>query len=143
MFPHGRAAPATGTEMSATHLPHPPADHREFPFSDRDFRRVCQMIHARAGIALAPGKRDMVYGRLSRRLRALGLSDFGVYLDQLEADVDDAEWQAFTNALTTNLTAFFREPHHFERLHAQLRDTSGGGTLRLWSSCSWLWSPCS
>lgn len=118
--------------MSATHLPHPPTDHREFPFSDRDFRRVCQMIHARAGIALAAGKRDMVYGRLSRRLRALGVSDFGLYLDRLDADPQGEEWQAFTNALTTNLTAFFREPHHFERLHAQLRD-SAPGPLKLWS----------
>jgi len=119
--------------MSATHLPHPPTDHREFAFSDRDFRRVCQMIHARAGIALAPGKRDMVYGRLSRRLRALGLNEFGRYLDMLEADPDGEEWQSFTNALTTNLTAFFREPHHFERLRAQLRELGGGTTLRLWS----------
>ncbi len=120
--------------MSATHLPHPPADHREFPFSDRDFRRVCQMIHGRAGIALAPAKRDMVYGRLSRRLRTLGLADFGAYLDLLDADAHGAEWQAFTNALTTNLTAFFREPHHFERLDAQLRETgTHGGTIRLWS----------
>lgn len=120
--------------MSATHLPHPPTDQREFPFSDRDFRRVCQMIHARAGIALAPGKRDMVYGRLSRRLRALDLHDFGEYLDQLDADPDGAEWQAFTNALTTNLTAFFREPHHFERLDAQLQELGRGqGTIRLWS----------
>ena len=118
--------------MSATHLPHPPSDHREFPFSDRDFRRVCQMIHARAGIALAAGKRDMVYGRLSRRLRALGMADFGQYLDRLDAHPDGEEWQAFTNALTTNLTAFFREPHHFERLHAQLAE-SGGGPLKLWS----------
>jgi chemotaxis protein methyltransferase CheR len=132
-FPHG-CAPDSGTEMSATHLPHPPTDHREFPFSDRDFRRVCQMIHARAGIALAPAKRDMVYGRHSRRLRALGLADFGVYLDALDADQDGAEWQAFTNALTTNLTAFFREPHHFERLRAQLKETGArGGPLRLWS----------
>ncbi|WP_037082549.1 CheR family methyltransferase [Pseudoxanthomonas sp. J35] len=119
--------------MSAAHLPHPPADPREFAFSDRDFRRVCQMIHARAGIALAPGKRDMVYGRLSRRLRALGLSGFGPYLDLLEDDPAGAEWQHFTNALTTNLTAFFREPHHFERLRAQLREIGGGATVRLWS----------
>ena len=120
--------------MSATHLPHPPGDTREFDFSDREFRRVCQMIHARAGIALAAGKRDMVYGRLSRRLRALGMNDFGQYLDRLEADPDGDEWQSFTNALTTNLTAFFREPHHFERLHSQLREIgSGQGTIRLWS----------
>ena len=120
--------------MSATHLPHPPGEHREFEFSDRDFRRVCQMIHARAGIALAPGKRDMVYGRLSRRLRALGLAGFAQYLDRLDTDPDGDEWQAFTNALTTNLTSFFREPHHFDHLHHQLQSIgSGKGTIRLWS----------
>jgi chemotaxis protein methyltransferase CheR len=120
--------------MSATQLPHPPGEHREFEFSDRDFRRVCQMIHARAGIALAPGKRDMVYGRLSRRLRSLGLGGFGPYLEMLERDPEGAEWQAFTNALTTNLTAFFREPHHFDRLREQLVQIGHGkGTIRLWS----------
>jgi len=120
--------------MSATQLPHPPGERREFEFSDRDFRRVCQMIHARAGIALAPGKRDMVYGRLSRRLRALGLGSFAQYLDMLDADPDGDEWQSFTNALTTNLTAFFREPHHFDRLHQQLQAIgSGKGPIRLWS----------
>lgn len=117
--------------MSAQ-LPHPP-DHREFIFGDHDFRRVCQMIHARAGIALAPGKRDMVYGRLSRRLRALGMDSFSQYLDMLDASPDSPEWQSFTNALTTNLTAFFREPHHFERLRAQLADIGRGTTIRLWS----------
>lgn len=79
---------------------------REFEFGDRDFRRVCELIRERAGIALADGKRDMVYGRLSRRLRALGLRSFKDYLDLLEREGGE-EWQAFTNALTTNLTAFF------------------------------------
>ncbi len=119
--------------MSTSQLPHPPPEQRDFAFSDRDFRRVCQMIHARAGIALAPAKRDMVYGRLSRRLRALGMDDFGDYLDLLDADPEGPEWQSFTNALTTNLTAFFREPHHFEHLHAQLQSLSGSGNVRLWS----------
>ena len=119
--------------MSANQLPHPPAEQRDFAFSERDFRRVCQMIHVRAGIALAPAKRDMVYGRLSRRLRALGIDGFGDYLDGLDADPEGAEWECFTNALTTNLTAFFREPHHFERLRAQLRERAGGGAVRVWS----------
>ena len=118
--------------MSATPLPHPPADQREFPFSDRDFRRVCQMIHARAGIALAPAKRDMVYGRLSRRLRALGLQSFEDYLDRLERNGGD-EWQAFTNALTTNLTSFFREPHHFEKLREELQARAHRAPLQIWS----------
>ena len=121
--------------MAATLLPHSPIGNRDFVFSERDFRRVCQLIRDRAGIALVDSKRDMVYGRLSRRLRALGLSDFGTYLDQLERNDDVAEWQAFTNALTTNLTSFFREPHHFEHLHEQL--AASGATARaplaLWS----------
>ena len=112
------------------------SDNREFDFADRDFRRVCELIHQRAGIALAPAKRDMVYGRLSRRLRALGLRSFQQYLDLLENGGDD-EWQAFTNALTTNLTAFFREPHHFEKLREELMaravTATSANPLLLWS----------
>ncbi|SUG83781.1 chemotaxis protein methyltransferase [Salmonella enterica subsp. enterica] len=81
--------------------------------SDAHFRRICQLIYQRAGIVLADHKRDMVYNRLVRRLRALGLDDFGRYLSMLEANQNSAEWQDFINALTTNLTAFFREAHHF------------------------------
>ena len=106
---------------------------REFEFGDRDFRRVCELIYERAGIALADGKRDMVYGRLSRRLRALGISSFRQYLDQLESTRGGDEWQAFTNAMTTNLTAFFREPHHFDTLRQDLGRYAGRGTINLWS----------
>ncbi|WAC63821.1 chemotaxis protein CheR [Pseudoxanthomonas sp. SL93] len=113
----------------------PAAGNRDFDFDDRDFRRVCELIRERAGIALADGKRDMVYGRLSRRLRALGLRSFKDYLDQLERDGGD-EWQAFTNALTTNLTSFFREPHHFERLREELGRRVHDGPLKLWSCAS-------
>ncbi|MCA7022372.1 MULTISPECIES: CheR family methyltransferase [Stenotrophomonas] len=105
---------------------------RDFEFNDRDFRRVCELIHKRAGIALVPAKRDMVYGRLSRRLRALGLHSFQDYLDQLERDGGD-EWQAFTNALTTNLTSFFREPHHFEKLREELLARAHRAPLQIWS----------
>lgn len=121
-----------------TLLPAPVVHHesREFEFADRDFRRVCELIHQRAGIALAPAKRDMVYGRLSRRLRALGMRSFHQYLDHLETGGDE-EWQAFTNALTTNLTAFFREPHHFERLREELERRASAASsahpLLLWS----------
>lgn len=110
----------------------PRAHGREFEFGDRDFRRVCDLIRERVGIALAEGKRDMVYGRLSRRLRALGLRNFKDYLDQLERDGGD-EWQAFTNALTTNLTAFFREPHHFDRLRQELEQRLDEPHIKLWS----------
>lgn len=91
--------------------------------SDSQFRRICQLIYQRAGIVLADHKRDMVYNRLVRRLRVLGIADFGHYLSLLEADQNSPEWQAFINSLTTNLTAFFREGHHFPVLaeHARRR----------------------
>lgn len=78
--------------------------------SDAHFRRICQLIYQRAGIVLADHKRDMVYNRLVRRLRTLGLDDFGRYLSMLEANQNSAEWQAFINSLTTNLTAFSAKP---------------------------------
>lgn len=89
--------------------------------SDAHFRRICQLIYQRAGIVLADHKRDMVYNRLVRRLRTLGLDDFGRYLSMLEANQNSAEWQAFINSLTTNLTAFFREGHHFPVLSDHAR----------------------
>ena len=87
------------------------------------------MIHRHAGIALNPSKRSMVHSRLSRRLRVLGRSDFSAYLDELETCGRDVqEWQAFVNALTTNLTAFFREAHHFPVLAQHLRQRADAGT---------------
>ena len=77
--------------------------------SDAHFRRISQLIYQRAGIVLADHKRDMVYNRLVRRLRSLGLTDFGHYLNLLESNQHSGEWQAFINSLTTNLTAFFRK----------------------------------
>ncbi len=102
--------------------------------SDAQFRRISQLIYQRAGIVLADHKRDMVYNRLVRRLRQLGLDDFGRYLAMLEANQDNAEWQAFINSLTTNLTAFFREAHHFPTLaeHARKRQ----GEYRVWSAAA-------
>ena len=88
----------------------------EFLFTDDDFARVRTLIHRRAGIALGEQKRQMVYSRLSRRLRELGLPEFGAYLALLESRPDGGEWQAFINSLTTNLTSFFREAHHFPAL---------------------------
>ena len=86
---------------------------RDFEFTSADFVRIRALIHRRAGIALSEHKRDMAYSRLARRLRALGYERFSDYLDELEKGNDASEWEAFTNALTTNLTAFFREAHHF------------------------------
>ena len=96
---------------------HAAADHeRDFDFTESDFTRIRELIYQRAGIALSDHKRDMAYSRLARRLRACGKSSFSAYLDALEHDNDPAEWEAFTNALTTNLTSFFREAHHFPLL---------------------------
>jgi chemotaxis protein methyltransferase CheR len=86
---------------------------RDFEFTSADFARIRELIYRSAGISLSDHKRDMAYSRLARRLRALGLDSFRDYLERLETDNDPAEWEAFTNALTTNLTAFFREAHHF------------------------------
>ena len=86
---------------------------RDFEFTSADFARIRELIHRGAGISLSDHKRDMAYSRLARRLRARGLDSFREYLDLLESETDPAEWEAFTNALTTNLTAFFREAHHF------------------------------
>lgn len=102
--------------------------------SDMHFRRICQQIYQRAGIVLAEHKKDMVYNRLVRRLRALGFDDFDRYLNMLEANPNGAEWQAFINALTTNLTAFFREAHHFPVLAEHARKRSG--EYRVWSAAA-------
>jgi chemotaxis protein methyltransferase CheR len=88
---------------------------REYEFRSEDFARVRKLIYQRAGINLNDTKENMVYSRLSRRLRATGADTFKAYLDHLERG-DSAEWQEFTNALTTNLTSFFREAHHFPML---------------------------
>jgi chemotaxis protein methyltransferase CheR len=85
----------------------------EFLFTDSDFSRIRTLIHRRAGIALGEHKRQMVYSRLSRRLRDLGIPQFSAYLGLLEDSRDGNEWQLFINSLTTNLTSFFREAHHF------------------------------
>ena len=105
--------------------------------NDRDFATVRQLIADYAGIKLSLQKRNMVYNRLLRRLRARGLSNFAEYLELVQRE-GSSEREAFVNALTTNLTAFFREPHHFELLHAHAaRHGKRGKPLRCWSSaCS-------
>jgi chemotaxis protein methyltransferase CheR len=121
----------------STAAPTDVAFHGEtFQLNDRDFGRARALIDEYAGIKLSLQKRNMVYNRLLRRLRAHGVHNFGDYLDLVEAD-NSSERQAFVNALTTNLTAFFREPHHFELLAARAAIRKGQGPLRVWSSaCS-------
>ena len=107
----------------------------EFVWTDADFNRVQALIYQRAGISLHDGKHAMVYSRLSRRLRETGYGSFKEYLGNLEAQ-DSPEWQEFVNALTTNLTSFFRESHHFDILSAHLKSGHGGRPWKIWCSAA-------
>jgi len=110
---------------------------REFHFTERDFEIVRELIYQHAGIALSPIKVDMVYSRIARRLRATGLRTFAEYLSLLRSDAE--EWQQFVNSLTTNLTSFFRESHHFPLLaeHVLEARPTARQPARLWSAaCS-------
>lgn len=113
----------------------PAAPAREFEFTAADFERVRQLIYQHAGISLTAQKRDMVYSRLARRLRECGDTRFADYLRRLESG-DRAEWERFVNALTTNLTSFFREAHHFSILADQLRAISGRRPVGIWCSAA-------
>jgi chemotaxis protein methyltransferase CheR len=114
---------------------------QEYTLRPEDFERIRQLIYQRAGISLQPGKQAMVYSRLSRRLRDCGHASFASYLQWLQnagGAEGEAEWQEFVNCLTTNLTSFFREDHHFVALVDDLRaraalKTSG---LRLWCNAA-------
>lgn len=107
----------------------------EFDFTDRDFERVRELIYRKAGISLSSGKRDLVYGRLSRRLRALQLTSFEQYLCLLDSG-DVEEWQAFTNALTTNFTSFYREPYHFPMLADHVAGLPRHRPVKVWCTAS-------
>jgi chemotaxis protein methyltransferase CheR len=114
---------------------------REFAFSADDFNALRALVHQVTGISLADTKRNLVYGRLSRRLRALGLGSFAEYRQLLVAEPDGVEMVEFCNAITTNLTSFFRESHHFEYLRQHrlvpLANARPGHRVRIWSAgCS-------
>lgn len=123
----------TKSNMTSVNRP-PPDNTKVFDFTARDYARVRALIYKQAGISLSESKQEMVYSRLARRLRAKGLNSFEVYLDQLESGLDNAEWEAFTNALTTNLTAFFREAHHFPLLADHV--LSKKGSFSIWCAAS-------
>ncbi len=114
----------------------------EFNFSDDDFRSLAQLAYDHAGISLADNKRNLVYSRVSRRLRALKMNSFRDYREFLASDAREIE--SFINSISTNHTKFFREAHHFHhfRTHtalafAQSHGKSFGGRLRVWSAgCS-------
>lgn len=107
---------------------------REFDFTDADFEKVRKLIYDQAGISLSPIKRDMVYSRLVRRLRATGQPSFNAYLSYLQTSGPE-EWEVFVNSLTTNLTSFFREAHHFEILADQMAK-SRQKPFRIWCSAA-------
>lgn len=116
---------------------------REFAFSDDDFRSLSKLAYEQAGIVLPESKRNLIYGRLSRRLRALGMTAFRDYRAYLAGAAGASEMQNFINSISTNLTKFFRESHHFDHFrtsvvvpYAQTR-SRGARRLRIWSAgCS-------
>jgi chemotaxis protein methyltransferase CheR len=121
-------------------VPSPPgaAIEQEFTFSKADFDRVRELIYQRAGISLHAGKQAMVYSRLSRRLRETSHRSFASYLEWLQSHTGasgDSEWQEFINCLTTNLTSFFREEHHFHELARDLK-ARAGRPLRVWCNAA-------
>ncbi|QQR70013.1 MAG: protein-glutamate O-methyltransferase CheR [Alphaproteobacteria bacterium] len=117
---------------------------REFAFTPHDFTYLAELVTQHTGIRLPPEKKEMLYGRLSRRLRHLGLGSFGDYRALLEGPDGEQEITHTINALTTNLTGFFREAHHFDHLAKvalpqilEAQSQSGTRRLRLWSAgCS-------
>jgi chemotaxis protein methyltransferase CheR len=115
--------------------------HREFAFNSDHFNRLRSLVGLHTGISITDAKRELVYSRLSRRLRQLGLDSFEAYCGILEAG-DAAEVTQFVNAITTNLTAFFREAHHFQLLADKvlpevMTRNSKTRKIRIWSAgCS-------
>jgi chemotaxis protein methyltransferase CheR len=132
--------------MSALRQADPPARQEplfdgEFSFTGRDFEVIAGIVHERAGISLPATKGALVYSRLVRRLRLLGLDRFSDYCALLTEPGGADECDVMLRALTTNVTRFFREPHHFDDLYNQIVDlvpiVRGGGRMRLWSAgCS-------
>ena len=115
----------------------------EFPLSERDFSRIRERVYAVAGISLSDAKRTLVVARLSKVVRALRLNSFDSYLDYLERHGTADDSQEFVNALTTNLTRFWREDHHFAHLVDYVGDlmkaraSQSSKRLRIWSAgCS-------
>lgn len=117
----------------------------EVHLSDRDFNRFRKLIFNLAGITLSEHKRALVYSRLAKRLRAHGLDNYSDYYDLVSnAEPDSQEIVEFINAITTNKTSFFREPHHFDFLREEIfpvyldeRNSGRRKSIRIWSAgCS-------
>jgi chemotaxis protein methyltransferase CheR len=116
-------------------------EEKEFPFTDSDFRFIQNLVGERTGIVLTDIKRTMVYSRIARRIRQCAdVSNFSEYCELLKSG-DESELISFTNAITTNLTSFFREPHHFDYLAdtvlPELERSKKDRKIRIWSAgCS-------
>lgn len=114
----------------------------EYHFTEADFKAVAAMLHADAGIHLPPAKATLVYSRLAKRIRTLRLADFTAYVNLVASPEGKDERINMLAALTTNVTRFFREPHHFDLLRTQILEplvasVKAGGRMRLWSAgCS-------
>lgn len=114
----------------------------EYPFTRRNFEHIAATLRAQSGIALSEAKATLVYSRLAKRLRKLGLRDFDDYCAFIETEEGAEERAEMLAALTTNVTRFFREPHHFDHLRAEVlprlaEAARAGERVRIWSSaCS-------
>ena len=116
-------------------------DQGEISLSEREFARIKGRVYKVAGISLSDAKRTLVVSRLSKIVRALGLESFDAYVDYLEKGTKASDAQDFVNALTTNLTRFYREDHHFDHLRTYvgslINSRPRGQRLRIWSAgCS-------
>ncbi|WP_421906630.1 CheR family methyltransferase [Mameliella sp.] len=116
----------------------PGAFTRDIPFSDADFRAIARLAQERFGLSLAESKKPLVYSRLSRRLKSRQVGNFTDYLALLERSEEEAERLELISALTTNVTSFFREKHHFDALAEGLAQRlTAGQRVRIWSAgCS-------
>lgn len=128
--------------MTGASLPQiDPLAFQSIPFADAEFKFIAAFAHKNFGLNLTPSKKDMVYSRLLKRLRKLGLQDFASYLAVLNS-ADNTEHGALLSALTTNVTHFFREKHHFDLLREGIlpdlmNRARAGDRVRLWSAgCS-------
>lgn len=118
----------------------PSSIHSDYELADAEFHEIRRIVHRITGIALADSKKHLVHGRLVRRLRALRIDSFAQYLKRIEDDATELE--EFCNAITTNLTSFFRENHHFDYLAGTVlpllqRRNASSKRIRIWSAgCS-------
>jgi len=130
---NGRAPPLPASGVDAVQT--------EFVMTAEDFASIASILHATSGISLSPSKTSLVYSRLAKRLRILGLESFRDYCKLISGSDGVDERQAMLAALTTNVTRFFREPHHFDYLRKLMPDLAArakrGGRVRIWSAgCS-------